>query len=183
MRFEIKEIQASLGITVVYVTHDQTEAMAMSDRIVVIRQGVVQQVGSPKEIYNAPSNPFVADFVGKVDFLEGTAENGRITLAGCGQTLPYDGPLRGQVVAAIRPETLHFVPPERSQLTGTLRSFYFLGDVNDCRVELSPGITLRVIADPLSDPSLQVGDTVGLEVRALRVFAGESMEEELKIRT
>ena len=69
MRYEIKEIQRELGITVVYVTHDQTEAMAMSDRIVVINRGVIQQVGTPQEIYRTPANQFVADFVGRVDFL------------------------------------------------------------------------------------------------------------------
>ena len=69
MRFEIKRLQETLGITVVYVTHDQTEAMAMSDRIFLINRGVVQQEGSPAEIYNQPKNPFVADFLGKVDFL------------------------------------------------------------------------------------------------------------------
>lgn len=71
MRFEIKELTRSLGITVVYVTHDQTEAMAMSDRILLINNGVVQQEGSPDEIYNHPVNPFVADFLGKVDFFPG----------------------------------------------------------------------------------------------------------------
>ena len=78
MRFEIKEIQRQLGITVVYVTHDQTEAMAMSDRIFLINRGVVQQCGSPEEIYNHPANQFVADFLGKVDFFKGESANGRI---------------------------------------------------------------------------------------------------------
>ena len=79
MRFEIKEIQRQLGITVVYVTHDQTEAMAMSDRIFLINRGVVQQSGTPQQIYNEPANQFVMDFLGKVDFFKGVAENGRIT--------------------------------------------------------------------------------------------------------
>ncbi len=183
MRFEIKEIQTALGITVVYVTHDQTEAMAMSDRIVVIKQGVVQQVGTPNEIYSAPVNPFVADFVGKVEFLQGTAEEGVIRLTDIEQTLLYNGDKRGEVIAAIRPETVRFVPPGQGQLSGTVRSRYFLGDVNDCRVELGPDVILRVIADPLSYPSIQAGDAVGLEVRALMVFAGEDMREELMIRT
>ena len=87
MRFEIKEIQKEYGITVVYVTHDQTEAMAMSDRIVVINRGVIQQIGSPREIYTAPANPFVADFVGKIEFLEGEVRDGAIELTGCGQRL------------------------------------------------------------------------------------------------
>ncbi|MEF9894680.1 MAG: ABC transporter ATP-binding protein, partial [Clostridia bacterium] len=87
MRFEIKEIQEKLGISVVYVTHDQTEAMAMSDRIFVIYGGVVQQVGTPEEIYKRPVNQFVADFVGKVDFLDGMAQDGVIRLSKCGQSI------------------------------------------------------------------------------------------------
>ena len=79
MRFEIKEIQTTLGISVVYVTHDQTEAMAMSDRIILINRGQVQQVAPPAEIYNHPANQFVADFLGKVDFVKGTAANGTIS--------------------------------------------------------------------------------------------------------
>ena len=71
MRFEIKDITKSLGISVVYVTHDQTEAMAMSDRIFLINNGIVQQSGTPDEIYNHPANQFVADFLGKVDFFKG----------------------------------------------------------------------------------------------------------------
>ena len=78
MRFEIKEIQKKLGLTVVYVTHDQTEAMAMSDRIFLINGGIVQQCGTPEEIYNRPVNPFAADFLGKVDFFRGEARDGRI---------------------------------------------------------------------------------------------------------
>ena len=81
MRFEIKDITKSLGISVVYVTHDQTEAMAMSDRIFLINNGIVQQSGTPDEIYNHPANQFVADFLGKVDFFKGVAENGTIHLS------------------------------------------------------------------------------------------------------
>ena len=80
MRFEIKEIQRQLGITVVYVTHDQTEAMAMSDRIFLINRGVVQQCGTPQEIYNTPKNQFVADFLGKVDFFKGVVTDKGIQL-------------------------------------------------------------------------------------------------------
>ena len=90
MRFEIKEIQRESGITVLYVTHDQTEAMAMSDRIVVINRGVIQQIGVPRDIYSQPANPFVADFVGKIEFLEGEVKADCIELDGCGQRLPYE---------------------------------------------------------------------------------------------
>ncbi|NCB36078.1 MAG: ABC transporter ATP-binding protein, partial [Clostridia bacterium] len=111
MRFEIKEIQQSLGIAVVYVTHDQTEAMAMSDRIFLINRGVVQQSGRPDEIYNHPNNQFVADFLGKVEFLKGESKDGRIHLLGTDQYLPYDGEKRGMVEIAIRPENITMSAP------------------------------------------------------------------------
>ncbi len=183
MRFEIKEIQARLGITVVYVTHDQTEAMAMSDRVIIINQGIVQQIGSPTDIYNTPVNPFVADFVGKVDFLSGVAEKGQIAITGTTQKLAYDGPLTGKVIIAIRPEIIRFAPRGKGQLDGTLKSQYFLGDVNDCRVALSDDVLVRVIADPLTFEAMHVEDQVGLEIRSFMVFPDEGHEDALKIRT
>ena len=87
MRYEIKEIQKKLHITVVYVTHDQIEAMTMSDRVFIINRGIVQQVGTPLEIYRHPANQFVADFVGKVNFVKGTAERGIVRLKGIDQSL------------------------------------------------------------------------------------------------
>ena len=133
MRFEIKEIQRKLGITVVYVTHDQTEAMAMSDRIFLINRGVVQQSGTPRQIYNEPANQFVADFLGKVDFFKGEVRDGRIFFPAMGgQSIPYDGPRTGKVDVAIRPENIFFSPD--GSLKGRLESQYYLGDVDDCRV-------------------------------------------------
>ena len=88
MRFEIKDIQKKLGITVVYVTHDQVEAMTMSDRVFLINNGVVQQVGSPLEIYRHPVNQFVANFVGKANFLKGTVSGGRSSITGTNQSVP-----------------------------------------------------------------------------------------------
>ena len=183
MRFEIKEIQSAMGITVVYVTHDQTEAMAMSDRVIVINQGVIQQTGTPMDIYNAPANPFVADFVGKVGFFRGEAKDGMIALDGTDQKIPYDGPLAGRVIAAIRPEGIRFVPADEARLKGTLQSQYFLGDVNDCRVSLSGDISLRVITEPYTHGAMRAGDPVGLEIRSLMVFADDVPDDFLKIRT
>ena len=181
MRFEIKELQAALGITVVYVTHDQTEAMAMSDRIVVINQGIVQQVGTPMEIYNNPANPFVADFVGKVDFIRGTATGGAIEIPGAARKLPYDGPLAGNVIVAFRPENVRFVPLEDAQLIGRLKTQFFLGDTLDCRVELADRTPLRVLADP-EHGDIRSRDDVGLAMRSFMVFEDHG-EDVLKILT
>jgi iron(III) transport system ATP-binding protein len=195
MRFEIKEIQRELGITVVYVTHDQTEAMAMSDRIFVIYKGIVQQVGGPTEIYRRPVNQFVADFVGKVNFLPGEAKDGRIELSGMGQSIPYRGPWSGKVIVAVRPENISIVLPKggassasgetrpeteslqdtppitdrESRLEGRLMNQFYLGDVNDCRVDIN-GEILRVITDSFSYDNLKEGQNVSLLLREFIVY-------------
>ncbi len=182
MRFEIKEIQSSLGITVVYVTHDQTEAMAMSDRIILINQGSIQQVATPAEIYNRPANPFVADFLGKVDFARGTADAGRIALAGTDQSIPYDGDKRGKVTVAVRPERIT-LSLTGGDLRGTLETQYYLGDVNDCRVRVGDA-TFRVIAPPETYETMKPKDTVYLTFREKMVFEDDgSLDEKLKIKT
>ena len=183
MRFEIKEIQKEYGITVVYVTHDQTEAMAMSDRIVVINRGVIQQIGSPREIYTAPANPFVADFVGKIEFLEGEVRNGFIELTGCGQRLPYAGPLTGSVIVGIRPEQVQYAAAGEGELTGTVRTHFYLGDVDDCRVELGEGCELRVIADPYMSMGVTAGKQVTLKVRSFHAFPKDEAGDFRKILT
>ena len=182
MRFEIKEIQRQLGITVVYVTHDQTEAMAMSDRIFLINRGVVQQCGTPEEIYNHPANQFVADFLGKVDFFKGEAENGRITLTGMnGQSIPYDGPRKGKVEVAVRPENIYFAPD--GILEGVLEAQYYLGDVDDCRVRVGD-VLVRVIANGYEYKSLKEGQKVRLSIRDIMVFEDDGLLEQLlKIQT
>ena len=107
MRFELKEIQRRLGITVVYVTHDQAEAMAMSDRIIVMNKGVIEQVAPPAEIYDRPKSRFVADFVGLVNFLEATVESADGTIR-IGDDLVLKVQLpegsHQRVLAAVRPE-------------------------------------------------------------------------------
>lgn len=182
MRFEIKEIQQALGITVIYVTHDQTEAMAMSDRIFLINRGVVQQSGTPDEIYNHPANQFVADFLGKVDFIKGMAEEGSILITGTNQRVKYDGEKRGKVELAVRPENIKFVK-EGAELTGKVVSQYYLGDVNDCRVNVG-GQTVRVIADPYTYRELNIGDEVGLHIRDFIAFDDDgTLAEQLQIKT
>ena len=182
MRFEIKEIQRKLGITVVYVTHDQTEAMTMSDRIFLINRGEIQQCGTPQELYNSPVNQFVADFLGKVDFFKGEAKDGRIVFPAMGgQSIPYAGPRTGEVDVAIRPENLFFA--EDGVLHGVLETQYYLGDVDDCRVRVGDTL-VRVITNGYDHQSLQNGQTVCLGVRGFMVFEDDGLlEQMLEINT
>jgi len=168
MRFEIKEIQERLGINVIYVTHDQGEAMTMSDRVFVINSGVLQQVGSPVEIYRSPKNQFVADFVGKVNFLKGVSGNGSIKLDGIDGTLRYDGDVTGAVDVAVRPENIR-IGGEEAHLRGKLVSEYFTGDTNDCRVKAG-NTELRVIAGADTYRKFSPDDTIGLHITDFMVF-------------
>ena len=177
MRFEIKEIQQKLGINVVYVTHDQTEAMAMSDRIFLINRGVVQQCGTPEEIYNTPANQFVADFLGKVDFFKGEARDGEVVIPALGgQSIPYAGTRRGKVDAAIRPENFYFT--EDGPLHGTLERQYYLGDVDDCRVRIGASL-VRVITNGFAFRTLKTGEAVTLGVRDMMVFPDDGLLEQM----
>ena len=182
MRFEIKEIQRKLGITVVYVTHDQTEAMAMSDRIFLINRGDIQQCGTPQEIYNSPVNQFVADFLGNVDFFKGEAGDGRIIFPAMdGQSIPYDGPRTGKIDVAIRPENLFFA--EDGILHGVLETQYYLGDVDDCRVRVGETL-VRVITNGYEHQNLKEGQPVRLSVRDYMVFEDDGLlEQMLEINT
>ena len=168
MRFEIKEIQARLGINVVYVTHDQGEAMTMSDRVFVINSGVLQQVGTPVEIYRKPENQFVADFVGKVNFLKGVSENGKIKLDGIDGTLDYSGEITGAVDVAVRPENIR-ISEENAHFRGKLLSEYFTGDTNDCRITAG-GNELRMITDAATYKHFSDSETIGLYITDFMVF-------------
>ena len=182
MRFEIKEIQRKLGITVVYVTHDQTEAMAMSDRIFLINRGDIQQCGTPQEIYNSPVNQFVADFLGNVDFFKGEARDGKIIFPAMGnQNIPYNGPRKGKIDVAIRPENLFFA--EDGILHGILETQYYLGDVDDCRVRVGETL-VRVITNGYEHQNLKEGQPVRLGVRDFMVFEDDGLlEQMLEINT
>src|SRR5688500_12338257 len=112
MRTEVSRLQADLGTTTVYVTHDQTEAMTLGDRVAVMRAGVLQQVGSPAELYSDPANLFVAGFIGSpaMNFMAATLEGGRVTLPFGEVELPAEhreklGSHSGKVIAGVRPES------------------------------------------------------------------------------
>ena len=174
MRFEIKDIQRNFGITVVYVTHDQGEAMAMSDHIYVLNGGIIQQVAAPSEIYRNPANQFVADFVGKVNFFKGKVSEGKIKLSGLGQSIPYHGPYTGRVVVAIRPENIILsqddsVSAPAGVLEGTLLSMFYLGDINDCRLDIN-GKILRVIAESGSFDTLREGQKIMAGLKEFLVY-------------
>ena len=129
MQVELKKIQTSLGITFIYVTHDQEEALTMSDTVVVMRDGVILQVGTPVDIYNEPANAFVADFIGESNILPAVMKRDEL-VSFCGRDFACVDKgfgLNAQVDAVIRPEDVRIVPQEQAQLAGIVESNTFKG--------------------------------------------------------
>ena len=122
MQIELKRIQQQVGITFVYVTHDQEEALTMSDTVVVMNEGRIQQIGTPQDIYNEPKNAFVADFIGESNIIDGIMHEDRV-VGMYGKKFPcLDGGFQPNepVDVVIRPEDIDIVPVEQGQLTGTV---------------------------------------------------------------
>jgi len=152
LRGEIRRIQSELAITTVYVTHDQEEALSISDKVVVMNKGVIEQVGTPEEIYRAPQTHFVATFIGTANQFFGKA-SGSDTVIGANFTLRVDG-LKGfaegrRVVVLVRPETIHVEPdqPQRdgwNSIAGEVETITFHGAITRLGVNL---MGQRVVAD------------------------------------
>ena len=154
LQFEIKALHERLGVTIIYVTHDQQEALVMSDRIAVMNEGKVEQIGSPTELYDAPATRFVASFIGESNFLEGrlleAKETGCVVeVAGLG---PIPAPARSafsppaDVAVTIRPEKIVFAdetaPPEMTCLEATIDDVIFAGEMRRYQVRLGGGQSL-----------------------------------------
>lgn len=129
MQKELKKIQQQLGITFIFVTHDQEEALTMSDRVVVMDNGKIQQVGTPQDIYNEPQNAFVADFIGESNILDGKMpKDFYVEFSGQGfQCLDKGFEPDEQVDVVVRPEDVDIVPVEKGMLKGVVTSVSFLG--------------------------------------------------------
>ena len=182
LRHEIRAIQRQLGITTVYVTHDQEEALSLSDRVVVMSEGRMEQVGTPFEIYNFPATAFVASFVGTLNVLDGKiVDAGRGEISISDQTINLTRKFEGQpgqpIRVALRPEmgTLAERPVGCTRLVGRVSDVSFLGSIVRIRVQLGTGAALSggngssdgqvVMLDEFNEPSLkvpQLGDTVAV---------------------
>ena len=137
MQNELKRIQQQMGITFIYVTHDQEEALTMSDTIVVMDKGCIQQIGTPEDIYNEPKNAFVADFIGESNILNGTMVRDNVVKM-YGKEFPcVDGGFAPNepVDVVIRPEDIDIVPVEQGQLAGTVTNVTFKGMQYDIIVD------------------------------------------------
>ena len=183
MRFEIKDVVTRLAITAVYVTHDQEEALALSDRVAIMNRGRLEQLGTPEEIYAAPRSRFVAEFVGLSNFLEGCVE----AVTGEEMTVAV-GTLRVRAVAApgvapgqrvllfVRPNEVALAAGEAEAtlggLPGRVDKATYLGDKIDYRVALGEGVSLRVQAD--ARQRLAPGTAVILRLPTSRTFVADA---------
>ena len=129
MQSELKRIQQRLGITFIFVTHDQEEALTMSDTIVVMNKGIIQQMGSPEDIYNEPANAFVADFIGESNIVDGIMlEDLKVEFCNHVFTCVDKGFNSNEVVdVVIRPEDIEIISPEKGMITGKVNSVKFKG--------------------------------------------------------
>ena len=159
MQVELKKIQKSLGITFIYVTHDQEEALSMSDTIVVMDSGKIQQIGSPTDIYNEPQNAFVADFIGESNIVDGVMRRDKVVEfsghvfdcldGGFGKDEPVD--------VVVRPEDVDVVAPAQGMLTGTVTGVTFMGVHYEIIVDIG-GFLWMIQSTDYSG----VGDHIGL---------------------
>ena len=174
-RLEIKRLQVELGVTTIYVTHDQTEAMTMSDRIMVMKEGVVQQIGSPQEIYNQPTNHFVASFIGESNILE--AEVVEVKASAVKVKLDDDIFVQGSMTqsangknlapgehikVSIRPEAV-FEGTGHNQLTGTIQFVEFTGVSINYVIKVGSNI-MKVMIINKGNEILKRGDSITLHV-------------------
>ncbi len=161
MQKELKNMQRETGITFIYVTHDQEEALSMSDTVVVMADGKIQQIGTPEHIYNEPVNAFVADFIGESNILDGVmVEDYTVTFAG--QTFRCEDAGFGKnepVDVVVRPEDIDIVPVEQSMLTGEVTSVTFKGDYYEIIVDIDHFKWLIETTDRQS-----VGETIGISI-------------------
>ena len=171
MRLELKALQRRMGLTFIYVTHDQAEAMALSDRIVVLDRGEVQQIGAPREIYERPANLFVADFMGLLNRLpavlvahaDGIARV-RVGTHELSATIAPQGVAgAGAMTVVIRPEAIRLADGTagENRLSGTIIDVTFLGNIIDYQVDIG-GTVLRVQGD--RQTALEPGARVALAV-------------------
>ena len=187
MRVEIRRMQKRLGISSVYVTHDQSEAMAMSDRIVVMNSGRIEQVDTPEEIYLHPASVFVADFVGRANFVPAKAqevdEDGMAEIEALGQKIRVhssEGAKEAvregkETVVLVRPESMRFQPTDEkpATLTGSLGQVVtsiFYGETVEYEIETEFGSLVCVVSDPRAEDLLEEGQYVRLGIEAEKAW-------------
>lgn len=172
MRFEISTLQKELGITVIYVTHDQSEAMTMSDRIVVMNGGEIQQIGRPFDVYTHPANKMVADFIGLVNFVPAAMRGDRAFIKNTTVSFPNEAGIpEGDSIIAVRPENVS-LSKNGGMLKGTVRHRFYMGDAVDYRIETAAGM-IRVMTHGSAYHTWKDGEEIYLDFRDIILLGNE----------
>ena len=167
MAREIRLLQHAGSITTIMVTHDQTEAMALADRLVVMHEGRVQQIGTPEQVHSSPANPFVARFIGGSNIVAGRLSDGRLALGdGTGFTLAKRYADHGAATLAVLPDSVRLAPPGRGLVDGEVELCTWLGAVVEHAVRIAPNLTV-LTRGPGLGPDATPRHTAGTRV-ALR---------------
>jgi spermidine/putrescine transport system ATP-binding protein len=164
MQVELKRLQTETGITFIFVTHDQEEALTMSDRIGVMSAGKLQQVGSPKDIYTRPVNRFVASFIGETNFLPATVVPGGVKLS-TGDVVEVATGAKGAVTLTVRPEQVRIVgASEAGAIAAVVKFLVYFGTDTHCHLALADGteVVARVQSPASGEAGIVEGSTVGL---------------------
>ena len=184
MRLEIRKLQQRVGITSIYVTHDQEEAMSLSDRIVILKDGIIQQIGTPLEVYARPDNCFVADFIGKANFLETVVAEvisdkqvvihllgQRLTIPKVKKTFKKDE----KALLVLRPESIILEKKKPDSITGTIHEIVFLGNQMTYLVELAGQLVTVEMSNPQECDCFQKGEEVSirLPIKSLHLLPRE----------
>jgi putative spermidine/putrescine transport system ATP-binding protein len=170
LREQIRRIQTELGITTLFVTHDQEEALAVADRVAVMRAGRIEQIGTPEDLYVRPATPFVADFVGLSNRVPGLLADGVVTAFGSTFALLGDVPPDGPVLAYVRPEDVVLTTGTKDAgIPATVVASSFLGSLRRTAVRLDDGTLVSVQHDVATKPT--PGDAVGVAFRGNPVSA------------
>ncbi|GHU22497.1 Fe(3+) ions import ATP-binding protein FbpC [Spirochaetia bacterium] len=169
MRNAIKEIQNNIHITTIYVTHDQEEAMAVSDRIAIMDKGIIQHIGNPREIYRRPANLFVATFIGHTNILDGTLSQGKLSIGSYTEKTEIEIN-KGEipVKVSIRPEEF-YISDDKQGLAGTIINSVFLGLNTHYFISLEQGTRIEFVDQSGSDNIYKSGEKVLLKIHTKRI--------------
>ncbi|MEG0877175.1 MAG: ABC transporter ATP-binding protein [Oscillospiraceae bacterium] len=174
MQYELKRIQQSMDITFIYVTHDQEEALTMSDTVVVMNGGDIQQIGTPQDIYNEPKNAFIADFIGESNIIDGIMLRD-FNVEFCGQAfacVDKGFKINEPITVVVRPEDIKVVPCIQGQLTGIVKNVIFKGVHYEMHVEQS-GVEWIIHSTQASQP----GEAIGMLIGPEEIHIMQRMEE------
>jgi putative spermidine/putrescine transport system ATP-binding protein len=178
LRADLNQLLRRLGITAIYVTHDQGEAMALGDRIVVMERGRIAQIGSPQDIYYRPASPFVADFIGTMNRVSGVARAGQLHCAA--GMLPVAGlPPDQPATAMFRPEDVEILAPGEAgaDLSGDVMSTFFMGDRTRLLIDI--GNDLPVIVETRLRAAWHAGERIGLRVPPQAIMRFPQLQQQV----